>query len=51
MNRQKHRKRTGFQIVIGVLGAALLVGGLVQGEYAVTLNKAVRVCLECIGIG
>lgn len=48
---QKHKKITGFRIVTGVLGAALLVGGLWQGEYTVTLNKAVRICLECIGIG
>ena len=45
------RIMTGLQIMTGVLGAALLIGGLVQGEYAVTLNKAVRICLECIGIG
>ncbi len=45
------KKRIGFQIVIGAMGAALLIGGLWQGEYAVTLNKAVRICLECIGIG
>lgn len=45
------RKMTGLRIITGVLGAALLVGGILQGEYAVTLNKAVRICLECIGIG
>ena len=30
---------------------ASLLAGLWRGEYAVTMNKAVRVCLECIGIG
>lgn len=43
--------KTGLRIVVGVMGAALLFGGLRQGEYAVTLNKAVHICLECIGIG
>ena len=48
---QAQRKITGLRVVAGVLGAALLAGGLMQGEYAVTLNKAVHICLECIGIG
>lgn len=49
--KKEHRKMAGIQIMTGVLGAALLIGGILQGEYAVTLNKAVRICLECIGIG
>ncbi len=48
---RSRKKKTGFQIAVGVLGAALLIGGLRRGEYAVTLNKAVHICLECIGIG
>ncbi len=45
------RKKAGFQLAIAVLGAALLLGGLWRGEYMVTLNKAIHICLECIGIG
>ncbi len=44
-------KRTGLRLMIAALGAALLLGGLWRGEYMVTLNKAIHVCLECIGIG
>jgi hypothetical protein len=30
---------------------ALMVGGLLLGEYGSVLEKAVTVCLNCIGIG
>ncbi len=34
-----------------VAGAALTAFGLLQGQYASVLAKAVRICMECIGIG
>ncbi len=37
--------------VLFVLFAALLVVGLLWGEYKTVLEKAVTVCLDCIGIG
>ena len=39
------------RISIGVVGAAALILGLLQGGYRDTLQKAIRICLECIGIG
>lgn len=39
------------RLAIAFAGAAALLVGLWRGEYAVTMNKAIRVCLECIGIG
>jgi hypothetical protein len=30
---------------------ALMVAGLLLGEYKMVLEKAVTVCLDCIGIG
>lgn len=33
------------------LGVGLLAGGLYRGEARQVLSKAVRICLECIGIG
>lgn len=34
-----------------VLGTAFIVFGIMRGEQRVVLQKAIRVCLECIGIG
>lgn len=37
----------------GLLGLFLvmMVVGVVSGEASVVLDKAIRICLECIGIG
>ena len=37
--------------MVAVLGVAFVVIGVARGEYLDALSKAVRVCLECIGIG
>ncbi|MPM95794.1 hypothetical protein SDC9_142949 [bioreactor metagenome] len=33
------------------LGIVLVVAGILNGGFNDTLNKAIRICLECIGIG
>lgn len=33
------------------LAAALIVLGIAQGQPAQVLAKAIRVCMECVGIG
>lgn len=33
------------------LGLVFIALGLVRGEAGIVLTKAVRICLECIGIG
>ena len=37
--------------VLLVLALAVMTAGLLLGEYRTVLEKAVTVCLDCIGIG
>lgn len=38
--------------ILGALAGAIFLGiGAFQGQFAVIWNKAVMICLECIGIG
>ena len=43
------KRREGW--ILLAAGAALAAAGLLQGQYAQVLAKAVRICLECVGIG
>lgn len=38
-------------LALMVLGAGLMAFGLWRGEGLVVMQKAIRICLECIGIG
>ena len=44
-------KKAGVQILFLLLGLAFLVYGASRGEAGVVLNKAIQLCLECVGIG
>lgn len=38
--------------ILGALAGVVFLGlGAVQGQFSVIWNKAVMICLECIGIG
>ena len=34
-----------------LLGAGFMAFGIYRGEMTVVFEKAIRICLECIGIG
>lgn len=47
-------KKSGIliaRILCAVTGLGFLLTGIFNSEYRAVLEKAVRVCLECIGIG
>ena len=44
-------KQRAAQLALAVCGLAFLILGAAQGGYQTTLAKAVRICMECIGIG
>ncbi len=39
------------RLVLLVVGIALIAAGLTRGEALIVLQKGVKICLECIGIG
>lgn len=46
-----HWKKATAQTVLLVVGMAMLCFGVLRGEAVTVLSKAVRLCLECVGIG
>lgn len=41
----------GFSVVLVFLGISMMLYGYWSGEAQVVLAKAIRICMECIGIG
>lgn len=43
--------KTLLQLVLLAVGVAMLSFGALRGEADTVLAKAIRLCLECVGIG
>ena len=44
-------KKAAAQIALLITGIAMLCFGACRGEAATVLSKAIKLCLECVGIG
>ena len=44
-------KKAVIQAALLICGAAVLFYGAWRGEAETVLSKAIRLCLECVGIG
>lgn len=38
-------------LAVAACGLGMMAYGIFRGEMAVVLSKAIKICLECIGIG
>ena len=49
--RKEFLKSRALSIIIIVISIAMIYYGYNNGEIKVVLDKAIRICMECIGIG
>ena len=45
------RKKTHLQIILLLAAIFFLILGICRNEAAIVWNKAVNICMECIGLG
>ena len=51
LKEAKRKKKAVFQIALIICGITMLCYGALRGEAETVLSKAIRLCLECVGIG
>ena len=47
----RNPKKAAVQAALLAVGIAMLCFGVWRGETATVLSKAIKLCLECVGIG
>lgn len=50
-SRMDKGRRMAAQFVLMSVAVCMVMLGIYRGEVSVVLNKAVNICLECIGLG
>lgn len=51
MKETKSNKLNILRSIIFVLALCLIISGIINGSADDVLAKAVRICMECIGLG
>lgn len=46
-----NKRKLIISVSIFLISCGFMLYGLVRGEAGIVLNKAVHICLECIGLG
>ncbi len=46
-----NKKKRLARIITILAACAFILFGTIRGEIGIVLNKAVNICLECIGLG
>lgn len=47
-----NKKHIPFKgVITAIIGIIFIIIGVFEGEAATVFGKAIRICLECIGIG
>ena len=44
-------KTSKFSLVLAALAVVMIAVGTLTGEAQLVLSKAIKICMECIGIG
>lgn len=45
------RYKTAVQLALLLIAIAMILLGIYLGEAGTVLSKAIRLCMECVGIG
>ena len=45
------KKKTAIRLLLAALAIGALALGILQDDFRETLQKAIYLCLECVGIG
>ena len=45
------KKRSIYSLILLAVGIAFIVIGAIRGEADAVLQKAIMICMECIGLG